>query len=101
MNKTLPPLIPSELDSTAPAYPAYISQRNCVAAVGLIPRAFREAVHKHKIPHARLGNQLLVRIEDWHNALARIATLPPNPKEPAPFKTKEELLASWGVRKVR
>ena len=96
----LPPLVPPRADDTTPVAAAYVTQRNSLAVLGLVSRAFREAVHKYRIPHTRLGKQVLVRIEDWHAAMSRIAK-EGNPSEPAPYRTEKELLARWGVTKVR
>lgn len=80
--------------------PAYVSQRTALQVLGLTPRAFREAVIKHRIPCTRLGNQVLVRLEDWHAAMARIAAATtPEPDEGA-VRTASQILASMGVRRT-
>lgn len=89
----LSPLVPSKAVEQAQAIavlPAYVSQRNCLAVLGLNSRTFRANVHKYRIPHCRLGKQVLVRLEDWHAALANIALQSPT-SDPADW-TEEAIL---------
>jgi len=92
----IPPIGVKAHDPLTPIAPNMVSQLNCLPTVGVDDRRFRETVRKLRIPHTRLGQLVLVRIEDWRAAMAKLAKMPS--KEPAPFKTAEELLEGWGVK---
>lgn len=92
------PMHDSTTSHATPIAPAYVSQRTALAVVGLTPRAFREAVIKHRIPCTRLGNQVLVRLEDWHAAMARLAAAAP--PDAGTVRTASQILADLGVRRT-
>ena len=51
----------------------------------LSPRAFREAVLRLGLPHARIGRRMLVRLDDLLSALG----LAPRADVPRPLETRE------------
>jgi hypothetical protein len=55
--------------------PATVTDRTCAAVTGLEPRAFCELVSREKIPHARIGRRVVVRLDDFLAAVARLSSV--------------------------
>ena len=80
--------------------PLYISQRSS-ERVGLTSRQFRDAVNRYGIRHSRVGKLVLVKVEDWHLAMAKLASTgqsEPANDVPAPM-TADSFLARLGRKR--
>ena len=53
--------------------PVYITQRTAPDVLGITGRRFREMVIRHRIKHARDGKLVLVRLDAWDEAMARLS----------------------------
>jgi len=56
--------------------PVMVSQLTALVVLGVTPRRFRELVLEHGIRHARLGKLVLVAVDDWLTAMAKLSTQP-------------------------
>lgn len=86
-----------------PVAPVTVSQRTCLAILGIESRPFREAVHKYGIRHTKLGNLLVVRVADFLDALERIgghASNDATPDDGTPIMSVDQMLARVGHARV-
>jgi hypothetical protein len=73
-----------------PAAPVSISDRNCLEATGLAPRAWRRALVELNIPHARVGRRTVCTVGAWLAAIERASGAA---SRPASAHTRVEIVA--------
>jgi len=84
-------------DRVVPIAPVWASQLNCLAALGIDDRRFRETVRALGITHVRRGKLVLVRLTDWDEAMRRAQTAGVEPTED---DSVDSVLAVLGRRRA-
>ena len=84
-------------DRVVPIAPVWASQLNCLAALGIDERRFRETVRALGIRHVRRGKLVLVRLSDWDDAMHRAQTA--GAELPDDSDTVDSCLAAIGRRR--
>ena len=84
-------------DRITPIAPVWLSQLNCLPAVGVDERRYRETVRALGIPHVRRGQLVLVRVADWDAFMARASSA--GTALPSDEDTPDAVLAAIGWRR--